>query len=280
VFDLGEAAIRLGRADVAARCYETLLPYAGQVSVVGGLVCCCGAVDHHLGMLALGLGNTTAAIEHLTAAVTIHQRIGAIGWLRASTDLLERARAAIQVAVGTLARDGKMWRITWHGAEVHVLDAKGIGDLAVLLQRPGAEVHAAELYALGIPNIGPQITRGDAVVDETARAAYRARLAELDRELADAEGGHDLVRAERLGLERDALIDELRRNFDVKGRARRVGDTTERARKAVRARIRDAIALIDAAHPVLGAHLRDAVHTGNYCTYQPTEPASWTIHQV
>jgi hypothetical protein len=47
-----------------------------------------------------------------------------------------------------------------------------------------------------------------------------------------------------------------------------LGDPVERARKAVTARIRDAIKRITDVHPPLGAHLAIAVATGVFCTYR------------
>lgn len=68
-------------------------------------------------------------------------------------------------------------------------------------------------------------------------------------------------------MERDALIAELSRAFGLGGRARRLGDEQERARKAVTARVRDAVGRIEAVHPSLGAHLRASVRTGAWCSY-------------
>jgi hypothetical protein len=107
------------------------------------------------------------------------------------------------------------------------------------------------------------------VLDDRARREYKHRLDELERELADADAGHDLGRAEALHAERDALVDQLSAAVGLGGRARRLGDPGERARKAVSARIRDAIARIDAVHPALAAHLRESVTTGTFCSYQP-----------
>jgi hypothetical protein len=45
----------------------------------------------------------------------------------------------------------------------------------------------------------------------------------------------------------------------------------ERARKAVTARIRDAIRRITDAHPELGAHLDRTVRTGTTCRYEPSQ---------
>ena len=53
--------------------------------------------------------------------------------------------------------------------------------------------------------------------------------------------------------------------------------TSERARKAVTARIRDAIHRVGAVLPELGAHLDRSVLTGTTCRYAPTEPVTWTV---
>jgi hypothetical protein len=74
-----------------------------------------------------------------------------------------------------------------------------------------------------------------------------------------------------------ALLEELSRAVGLGGRARRLGDDTERARKAVSARIRDAIARINRAHPALGRHLDQAVATGTRCAYAPAEPVRWRL---
>jgi pimeloyl-ACP methyl ester carboxylesterase len=49
----------------------------------------------------------------------------------------------------------------------------------------------------------------------------------------------------------------------------------ERARKAVTARVRDAIARVRAVHPELGAHLDGAISTGLSCAYSPARPIRW-----
>jgi hypothetical protein len=213
--------------------------------------------------------------------VTLHERLGAAPWAELSRALLAQAAAATSVTAGSLVREAKVWQITWNRVEAHVPDAKGVRDLAVLLEHGGQEIHAGELYAGQTGGRVPATSdRGDEAVDRQAVASYRNRLAEIEAELAAAEADHDPGRAERAAAERDALIDELRRNFDLKGRPRRIGDTGERARKAVSARLREAIALIEQAHPELGAHLRAAVRTGTYCSYQPAEPSSWTVRQI
>jgi hypothetical protein len=53
--------------------------------------------------------------------------------------------------------------------------SKGLADLAVLLAKPGQDVHVLELYG-SADRSGPAGT----LVDRTALAAYRQRLRELD----------------------------------------------------------------------------------------------------
>ena len=115
----------------------------------------------------------------------------------------------------------------------------------------------------------------DPVLDDQARAAYKARLTELDEDIDDATAGNDLERAARATAERDALISELTRALGLGGRSRRLGDDSERARKAVTARIHHAIDHLEHYHPDLAAHLRAAIRTGTACTYQPAEHVTW-----
>ena len=87
----------------------------------------------------------------------------------------------------------------------------------------------------------------------------------------------DPERASRARAERDALVSEVASATGLAGRARRLGDQPERARKAVTARIRDVIGRIERVHPQLGAHLRATVTTGTRCGYSPPTPASWRL---
>jgi hypothetical protein len=118
---------------------------------------------------------------------------------------------------------------------------------------------------------------GDAgpLLDETARTAYRRRLAALDVDAHDARARGDAGGLQRLEAERDALVAELSRAFGLGGRARRAGSPGERARTTVTARIRGAITQIERAHPALGAHLDATVHTGSFCRYSPETLVDW-----
>jgi hypothetical protein len=273
-----------------AALYERLLPVADEFAVVGAAVFTTGPGALQLGLLAAALGRWDDATAHLDDAARRCDRLGA--QLLAARARAERARVQAardqpvtdegDRADGNLfRRDGDVWTVAFNGRAVPLRDAKGLHDLAILLAAPGREVAATELVAGVHDGTATAIAAlgADPVLDDRARAAYRARLADLDDELAEADERHDIERSARLGTERDALIDELARATGLGGRRRRLGDATERARTTVTARIRDAIGRIERAHPELGRHLRASIVTGTRCAYRPAETVRWNISQ-
>jgi len=177
-------------------------------------------------------------------------------------------------AAPVLRREGDVWELRYGGTTAHLPDAKGLRDLHTLIGRPGMGVRAVDLLdpEAGAVGRAARTFGGDAVLDERAKAAYRTRLDQLDGAIdaAVARGQDD--RAADLDRERAALIEELRRATGLGGRARRLGDDAERARKAVRERVRDTIRRIRRVHPELAAHLDATVHTGATCRYEPDPP--------
>ena len=177
---------------------------------------------------------------------------------------------------GVFRRDGALWELAFEGDTVRLADAKGLHDLRYLLSHPGSQVPAAALRHADDPQAGPA-SRGVDLLDDQARAAYRRRLEELDADLDDAVLTHDDGRAARAQEERAALVAELSAAAGLGGRARRMGDDVDRARKSVTMRIRNAIARIDRVHPALGRHLSLTVRTGAFCSYEPDQGVDWTV---
>ena len=116
---------------------------------------------------------------------------------------------------------------------------------------------------------------GDAILDEKARSTLKARLRDLQGELAEAEDLNDIGRAERLRTEMDHILATLSAALGLGGRRRKLGDLSEKARTAVTWRIRHALRRIESAHPALGRHLANSVRTGTFCAYRPETPISW-----
>ncbi len=212
---------------------------------------------------------TTAREEYL--ALDLDTRVGAL-----ETLLSGASAPATTAREASMHRTGSLWELTFRDRSVTVRDLKGLGDLAVLLGRPGREVHVLDLA--GSPH-RPATREGDLgeVIDPQARAAYRTRVDELDEAIADAEAEGDADRAARATEEREFLVAELSAAYGLGGRARRTGDPAERARTTVTRRIREAIQRVEEVHPELGRHLRSAVRTGTFCVYDPEEPVVWQV---
>jgi hypothetical protein len=164
-------------------------------------------------------------------------------------------------------REGDTWTVSWGGAPCRVRDSRGMQMLARLLEQPRVELHVLDLAGAD----RGAVDGGDAgeTLDAAARAAYRARLADLGEELEEAESWNDPGRAEKARDERQALEAELARAVGLGGRERRQGRAAERARVNVQRRITDAIRRIQEQSPELGRYLSVTVRTGTTCVYEP-----------
>lgn len=185
-------------------------------------------------------------------------------------------------------REGEFWTLTYEGVVARLKDSKGLRDIARLLQTPGIEVAAVDL---GSGGSGARGTRGSGTrdldlgvegdageaLDATARAEYRFRLLDLEEEIDEADANNDPERASGAREEREFLLGELRAAVGLGGRARRVLDPAERARKAITGRIRDAVIHVEAACPRAGHHLRRSIRTGSFCVYDPPSPTKWRL---
>ena len=307
---MATAAARLEDRALCAELLTELEPMTHTCGVNGAVVCFMGSNAHWAGILARVLGRTDDAQRWLDQALTVHQRLGAAAWeaetsqelaaLDTSTattgnhadraaqlaaDLgLEGVTARLATTHGRptraqgvrdaeLRRDGEMWRVRHRSSSAHLRDLKGLADLAMLLSRPGTDVHVLELAGAGHHD-----RDSGTLLDTTARDAYRRRLAEIDEDLATAHADNDTGRTQHVNTQRAALIAELSHAAGLAGRSRTLGtSTTERARKAVTARLREAIHRIEAVLPELGAHLDRSVITGTTCRYTPAEHLTWTL---
>jgi tetratricopeptide (TPR) repeat protein len=310
---VGDACFRLGGHELAQWLYDALAPFADMWAVDGIGAYAHGPVHRQLGQLAVLLGRRDAATRHFDAALVGNRRAGADllaartlfdrgvaldepETLRAARDVyrelgvdgrveeiesLLRGRTATpsdpagaRPEVNQFRREGDVWTVSFGARRCRVRDSKGIRDIVRLLVSPGREIPALDLAA---PGTSP--ARGDLgeTVDAEARAAYKARLVELEAELDAADAASDTERSLHAQAERDALVDQLASAYGLAGRPRRTGDPAERARTAVTARIRDAIRRVEVLHPELGRHLARSVRTGTLCSYDPDQPVRWEL---
>jgi hypothetical protein len=250
-----EVVERIGGHPVAAHLAGLLEPYA-DVWVVEGI----GAALHgpvHAS-LARCHPDPLRRAEHRARAAELLRGVGAAGRLQH----LPGAAPAAVPGTAALAREGDVWALTWLGRETRVRDSKGVRDLAALLAVPGQEVPALDLYG------GPTEHDTGEVLDAAAREAYKRRL----RELEDADS-----LSEGEATERALLLEQLAGAYGLGGRVRRTGSSSEKARSAVTARVRDAVRRIAAHDPELGRHLDRSVRTGTFCSYAPETPVVWRL---
>ena len=273
-------AAALGLGDVCREGAAALRPFAGRGVLNAGAVTFHGVVDDYLYRAHQALGDT-GAVRWRHAAESAYRRLGATWWQRRLDN--QRAepppRPARQVHLRREATG--RWSVGYAGGTFGLADLKGLHYLRYLVERPGADVDAVTLsravagLAADVPGDGDM---GE-VLDSAALAAYRRRLKELDAELDAADRRGDQPGAARLNAERGALLTELRTATGLGGRQRRMGGSAERARVAVRKAIAATIARIEEHDPGVARLVRDRIHTGASCRYDPDpdHPVDWII---
>jgi hypothetical protein len=92
------------------------------------------------------------------------------------------------------------------------------------------------------------------VVDMDTLKSYRDRLQEIDEELEKATSFNDPARQEKLGSEREDILNQIKSAQGLGGRVRQKFDA-ERSRKTVCKAISRSIEAIEKVHPELGLQL-------------------------
>jgi hypothetical protein len=252
----------------------------------GGAALFAGVVDGCLAVSAAALGRSADADHWARSAADLAERFGAHWWQRRYAGLTRTPpsshwpgdQAAARLV---LLRPGvdRVWTVGGTDAPATVREMKGFNYLRLLVRQPDIPIPARELSDWVVGHAGAGLVEGAAgeVIDRRALTAYRARLAEIDAELDEVMVAADVGRVARLQDERDALLAEVRAATGLSGRPRQVGGSGERARIAVRKAVAAAIDRIDALDPGLGRLLRDCVHTGTTCVYEPdpARPVTW-----
>ncbi|PRX51445.1 AAA ATPase-like protein [Prauserella shujinwangii] len=309
-----QIAVATQDADLRERTRALLTPHAGEwlVSLFGCDIS--GPVDHWLAVLDTAAGDTDSAIRRFHAAAASADSLRAHGWsVLARAGLVEVsaagpdeaeavARTADRLGMPHVAermrlrcgqngagdhgadeagtgrefrRRGDVWAVRFAGRQEHLADTKGLHDLRQLLANPGAAIPATWLVA---GDARPAASSGgDRIIDATAKVRFKRHLDSLDRRIEDALAAGRDDTAARLDRERQDVVHHLRAATGLCGRDRRLGDTAERARKTVAARIRTALRKLDERHPPLAAHLRATVETGTTCRYEPADAEPWHV---
>ena len=275
VRELSNAAIALADHALCRELLDDLEPLAASCGVNGAVVAFAGSHAHTAGLLAGTLGHAEKSRTLLEQACAAYQRLGAVLWYQDARRRLDPAGAS-STEQPSLERRGAVWNIRYGGREAILPHVKGLTDIAMLVSRPGVEIHVLDLVASAVAP-----GRAGDVVDRRTLESYRRRLIDLDDDLAEASRHHDVERAAALSSEREALFAEIRRVTGVGGRHREFANhPAERARKAVAARVRDAIKKLEPVMPEVARHFEGTIVTGTYCRYRNEDHTVWKVDIV
>ncbi|MFP5362132.1 MAG: ATP-binding protein [Thermoleophilia bacterium] len=275
---------QLGDAGRTGELGELLAPYMHGAVIAGRGAVCLGPVSRFAGIAAAAAGRRAEAIGLLEHALAVARRWGAEPMIAAIglelAELLERPDSGpgsgsgsagdeprAGTALGALAfyRRGDIWTIGAPAAQIQMRHAKGLEHVARLLAAPRVEFHALDLVDVRPRGGGDPMP----ALDDAAKAAYRARLAELHAEIEEAESFSDPERAGRAREELAFVTRELAAAAGGHGRDRKTRTDAERARLNVTRAIRTALKRLSEHDPVLGRRLGAAIRTGTFCVYDP-----------
>ncbi len=172
---------------------------------------------------------------------------------------------------GNFKIDGEIWQLEYMKESTVLKDAKGLHDIAKLLQQPEKQIHCTELMGSVLDSDGTEL------IDKQALKDYKSRILSLQADIADAEEMGLAIKVDTLREEYEKLLKHLSEATGIANKPRNTGSTLEKARSAVTWRIRSAIKKIEKAHPQLAKHLSNSIKTGTFCSYAPESPHQWSI---
>ena len=271
---LGLLAHCLGRWDDASAHFEVALADNRRIGAPLLVADTCRQLSALLRVRGGG-GDWERAVDLLAEAEAIYRRLGVDGPADEARTVLARSVDAAwespdgptggAAGANVFRREGEAWVVGYGGRMVRLPGpAPGLADLACLVANPGLSFHVADLAARA------DADGADAGVEEE----YRARLAQLDDDLAAALAADDRVRAALARAERDMLAAEL---ADRRDGGEGPPDGVDEVRRAVTTRMRLALDRIDALHPSLARHLRLSLRTGTFCSYEPAARIPWNV---
>jgi hypothetical protein len=165
--------------------------------------------------------------------------------------------------------------------------------LARLLKAPGQELGALDLVSGSVPRrkTGEAGAEGaghemdamsaredrDPILSRDAKKNLMRRARELEADLANVRAVYDEDRYAAIRAELEAIAEAMHATAGMRGRDRTFTNEHERARQAVSQSIGAALCAIEAQMPRLRAHLRESLHLGHSCTYNPRPRLNWDV---
>jgi hypothetical protein len=173
---------------------------------------------------------------------------------------------------------GEMWELRYREEEALLRHTPRSGLLYIreLITDPQNSFFVADLIAnVEKRKRDASLTSGDTVLDDDARAVYRERYADCQRQLERARRNNDEGGSEAAKHEMEELAAQVRQSTGLGSRDRRIGDEIRRAANRVSTAIERAIGRIEQHCPQLARHLGAFVERGTFLSYRPDLPIPW-----
>ncbi|MCE5197743.1 MAG: hypothetical protein ABFD54_12835 [Armatimonadota bacterium] len=183
---------------------------------------------------------------------------------------------------------GDMWTVRFSGDTKLVRDLDGMHYIKLLLESPGNEFRADQLYYLVHPvefkqdNSPNKLSMDELISEYQVLQSIGTQISDPEdykefkfvsdkrqlckEELLDAIEAGDQKAAAALREKVRALDDFITSHYDHKGRSRTVSDPLKNQRQTVSKSIVLALKKMKKIHPSLADHLR-SIKTGTYCSY-------------
>jgi hypothetical protein len=172
-------------------------------------------------------------------------------------------------------RKGKHRMLAFNSEIEITSETNGNWYIEQLLAKPNVAFRCTQLESL-LAGLAEETSTGSIgeVVDMETLKGYRDRLQEIDEELEEAASFNDPARQEKLGDERQDILDQMKSAQGIGGRLRQKFDA-ERSRKTVCKAISRSIEAIEKVHPELGLHLHKSINLGLEVSYRPNVVIDW-----
>jgi pimeloyl-ACP methyl ester carboxylesterase len=170
--------------------------------------------------------------------------------------------------------NGKIWTLSFAGKSIHLKESRGLLDIAQLIANQNTEIHVTDL-AGGYQSVLAQ--NETEVLDQAAIAEFKQRVLDIEDEKSAAAECADEALYLELETEQDTLLLVLKQGLGLGGKKRQFSSDTEKARKAVSARIRTTLKQIAEVHSELAEHLQTSLKTGVFCSYNTEKNIDWLI---
>jgi len=193
-------------------------------------------------------------------------------------------------------KEGNSWLVVYKGKQTNVTHSKGMFYIKELLCNPNKDIRAIDLQAgvdkgdlpdeqyssmsheeLESEGLAVHVESPDDMIDSELLATYRTNLKTIDTDIAESESKGLTTKASQLKKQKAGMEEFIRKNTNIKGKSRKVPDTSERARQAVNRAINTAIKNIGNELLELSLHLNSHIETGRTCKYKPEENLKWQL---